>query len=324
MIGLGELLKSKRESKGISKLQASERTKIPFELINSLEKGDYDTFSSEVYLKGFIKNYAKFLGIDTQKALAIYRREQRDFQEDSLKDSQRPIKQPNAMITPGRLVLGATLLIIGIVVAFVAIQLNKLVQPPSLELSSPVQGTAPSDLFLEVESETISLIGKVEVGSRLLINGNEVNTNNLQEFMVEDYALKPGSNEIFIVAESYYFSKTSQIKLTVLSKQEDSENNTESDNSENEQSPTDEISEMDISLKVLEESAWVVVTLDEEPELQDTLEAGESFNFTAKEIFTIYTPRPDVVELKVNKEIYTFSGETPATFRLVDGDIIQE
>ncbi|MDD3648334.1 MAG: helix-turn-helix domain-containing protein [Candidatus Dojkabacteria bacterium] len=323
MIKLGDLLKSKREGRGLTLEQVSENTKIPIELLNALENSNYDLFSSEVYLKGFIKNYSKFLGIETTKALAIYRREQRDFKEDSLRDSQRPIKQPKAFITPGRIVLLITLFILVSVISFVTIQVNKLVQPPSLELTSPLVGSAPSELYLEVESDSISIKGRVEVGSRLLVNGSEVTTNNLQEFSVDNYSLNPGSNEIYIVAESYYFSKTSQIKLTILS-----ETNPEAKEPEDENSEEEILNEVDqqlnASLEILEEPAWVVITVDDEPKLQDTLESGTTYNFKAKSVFTIYSPRPNMLKLTVNGEEYTFGSQTPATFRLINGDVIQE
>ncbi|MBU0975166.1 MAG: helix-turn-helix domain-containing protein [Patescibacteria group bacterium] len=325
MIKLGELLKSKREGRGLTVSQASENTKIPEELISALENGEYELFSSEVYLKGFIKNYSKFLGIETLKALAIYRREQRDFKEDSLKDSQRPIKQPRAFITPGRIVLMITLLILVSVVSFVAVQVNKLVQPPSLELTSPLVANSPSELYLEVDTDSISLMGKVEVGSRLLINGNEVTTNNLQEFAVDEYSLKPGSNEIYIVAESYYFSKTSQIKLTVLFVQkQQADENTSPEESGAEENPPGVKNEMKVNIDILSEAAWVVVTVDDEPKLQDTLEAESSYQFKAQKVFSVYSPRPNMLKLTINDKEYTFGSQTPAVFRLVNGEVVQE
>ena len=51
------------------------------EYLKALEESNYDSFPSEVYLKGFLKNYAKFLGINTERALAMYRRE-RDFKKN--------------------------------------------------------------------------------------------------------------------------------------------------------------------------------------------------------------------------------------------------
>lgn len=323
MIKLGDLLKTKRNEKGLELSQVSESTKIPQKSLEALEEGNYDTFASEVYLKGFLKNYAKFLGVDTQKALAIYRRESKVYKEDTLQEAQKPIEEPKAIITPGRLVFALTVFIVISVIGFIALQVNKIMQPPYLELKEPISGVAPTELFKEVAGDSIILTGKVEVGSKLLINGNEVTTNNLQEFRVDNYKLNPGSNEIYIVAQSYYFSKTSEIKLTVLSnfgsldEQENPEGNAEEDSGV-------EAETMQIEIEVGPEQAWIVATVDETVKISDTIQPGESFSFEAEEVLTISSPRPQMVKLLINEEEYPFSSQTPAIFKLVNGNVVQE
>lgn len=61
---VGEILRKAREEKKLTIQQAHEETKISVERINALEADDYASFPSETYLKGFIKNYATFLGLD--------------------------------------------------------------------------------------------------------------------------------------------------------------------------------------------------------------------------------------------------------------------
>jgi cytoskeletal protein RodZ len=330
MLKLGELFKSERAKRGLELSQVSESTKIPQRLLKALEEGDYERFSSEVYLQGFLKNYAKFLEIDINKTLAIYRRERKSYKEGSLNNSQKPIEDPKPIVTPGRLVFLITIIIVLTVVTFIAIQVNKIIQPPTLELSKPAIGIAPAELYSEVDSDTITISGKVEVGSKLLINGSEVTTNNLQEFRVDNYKLNPGSNEIFIVAESYYFSKTSQIKLTVTSNVEIEDETTEESTAESEQEgddlQTDEskIEKMEVTIEVGPEDAWVIAKIDGETRLADTIEAGESFTFEATQEFTIYSPRPQMVKLTINEEEYSFSAQTEAIFKLVNGEIVQE
>lgn len=335
MLKLGELLKNKRQEKGLEVSQASESTKIPQRLIQALEKGNYSAFSSEVYLRGLLKNYIKYLDIDEKKAMAVYRREQNLGKEGSLDDSYRPIEEPKAIITPARLVFMVTALIVISIVGFVVVQINKIIQPPRLEITVPVEATAPGDAFKEVEGDTITIAGKVEVGSKLLINGNEVTTNNLQEFRVDNYKLNPGSNEIYIVAQSYYFSKTSEIKLTVLSKVKEEENS-DSDQQSGEQSDaaTDEDQTssgeqpvanepMNIDISVDEQEAWLVVTIDGETKIEQVVSAGTTFTFVAQEEFTIYSPRPQVITLKINDKEYTFSAQGTTKFTMQGGEVVQ-
>lgn len=61
---VGEILRKAREEKKLTIQQAHEETKISVERINALEQDDYGSFPSETYLKGFVKNYATFLGLE--------------------------------------------------------------------------------------------------------------------------------------------------------------------------------------------------------------------------------------------------------------------
>ena len=75
MITAGEILKKKRESLGKSLNTASQETKIQKRFLVDIESNDYSEFDSAVFLTGFIKIYSQYLGLDTEKILALYRRD---------------------------------------------------------------------------------------------------------------------------------------------------------------------------------------------------------------------------------------------------------
>ncbi len=63
-------LKSVREAKGITIDKVFEDTKIPKRVIVALETGDFsDLFLNQVYVKGFAKSYARYLGLDPKEVL---------------------------------------------------------------------------------------------------------------------------------------------------------------------------------------------------------------------------------------------------------------
>ena len=64
---LGEQLREARESRKLSMQEASEITKISKRILTSFEQADIDQFPHPVYAKGFIKNYAKLLGLDAEE-----------------------------------------------------------------------------------------------------------------------------------------------------------------------------------------------------------------------------------------------------------------
>ena len=68
---LGALLKSKRTEKNIAIGEVAERLKFSAKQIESLESGDYKGLPEPIFVKGFIKTYARFLGLDTDQITAL-------------------------------------------------------------------------------------------------------------------------------------------------------------------------------------------------------------------------------------------------------------
>ena len=63
-MSIGSDLKAARESRKISLDTISKRTKIPPKYLEAIEEGRYDVFPSHTYAKGFIRAYAKIVGLD--------------------------------------------------------------------------------------------------------------------------------------------------------------------------------------------------------------------------------------------------------------------
>ena len=61
---IGEKLKEARESMGITIEEAAEDLKIRPAQIEDIEDGNRESFKDVFYLKMFIKNYSKYLGLD--------------------------------------------------------------------------------------------------------------------------------------------------------------------------------------------------------------------------------------------------------------------
>ena len=68
---LGALLKTKRTEKNIAIGEVAERLKFSAKQIESLESGDYKGLPEPIFVKGFIKTYARFLGLDTDQITAL-------------------------------------------------------------------------------------------------------------------------------------------------------------------------------------------------------------------------------------------------------------
>ena len=61
---IGEKLKNTREEMGISLEEAAEDLKTKVEQLNDVESGNMEAFQDIFYVKYFIRDYAKYLGLD--------------------------------------------------------------------------------------------------------------------------------------------------------------------------------------------------------------------------------------------------------------------
>lgn len=69
---LGEKLRQAREERGITISEVAEQTRISPHYLELIELDDYRTLPGGIFNKGFVKSYAKYVGIDEVEALQDY------------------------------------------------------------------------------------------------------------------------------------------------------------------------------------------------------------------------------------------------------------
>lgn len=62
--GIGEALRAARERAGITLADAAAETRIRQSFLAALEREEFDHLGGDVYVKGFLRSYARFLGLD--------------------------------------------------------------------------------------------------------------------------------------------------------------------------------------------------------------------------------------------------------------------
>lgn len=73
MENLGEKFKQARAAKRVTIEQAAEETCIQKASLEALENEDYSQFPAEIFLTGFIRNYAIYLGLNPNEMISLYR-----------------------------------------------------------------------------------------------------------------------------------------------------------------------------------------------------------------------------------------------------------
>src|SRR6476661_313176 len=69
---LGEKLRAAREERGVSISEVAEQTRISPLYIESIENDDYRNLPGGIFNKGFVKSFAKYVGVNEQEALMDY------------------------------------------------------------------------------------------------------------------------------------------------------------------------------------------------------------------------------------------------------------
>lgn len=69
---LGEKLRQAREARGVSISEVAEQTRISGLYLECIENDDYRTLPGGIFNKGFVKSFAKLVGVDENEALQDY------------------------------------------------------------------------------------------------------------------------------------------------------------------------------------------------------------------------------------------------------------
>ena len=79
---VGELLKKAREESGKNLKEISDILKIRLDYLRAIEEEDFKQLPEEVYIKGYIREYAEFLNIEPETALSAYAQQTSPPQDD--------------------------------------------------------------------------------------------------------------------------------------------------------------------------------------------------------------------------------------------------
>ncbi len=145
---LPERLLTARERKGVDLYRAERDTKIRARYLAALERGDYRELPGAVYTKGFLRNYALYLGLDPDEVLLQWRRERGDPREPQAVISvPRPIATPRPGLTfsPSLVVFGLLLIAVLAFAGYLGVQLLRFAKPPTIVVTTPATAVVEAD-----------------------------------------------------------------------------------------------------------------------------------------------------------------------------------
>jgi len=149
---LPQRLLDARERKGVDLYRAERDTKIRAKYLAALEQGDYRELPGAVYTKGFLRNYALYLGLDPEDVIRQWKRERGDaaIPAEPVLSVPKPLAAPRRGLTFSPvLVIGAMLtVLIAVFAVYIGVQLVRFAKPPTLTVTNPQQAV------LEVPEDT--------------------------------------------------------------------------------------------------------------------------------------------------------------------------
>lgn len=206
-------LKELRESAGLSVEQMSQQTKLSRAYILAIEECRFsDLPKGAVYQKCFIKQYLRAAGVNPAPYLRQFMLEEHGTKKPSETHCPPiahkwllPIHNLPGLARLGILAFG----ILGII-GYLGLQVHNIVQPPTLHISSPVNG------FITTQSQ-LTVTGLATEESTISINGKDIVANEKGQFE-EEIDLVPGVNSIIVSAAKKHGKTTTQTRYVTLQK----------------------------------------------------------------------------------------------------------
>lgn len=211
---VGSILQEERKAKGFSLDQIEVAIKIRAKFLCAIEEDDYSSLPSQAYAKGFVKNYAEFLGIPAATILAFFRRQTQEITRSSILPAgvARSLNRAWFQLTPGKFLI---FLFVGLVVAFLiylGIQYGQLQNPPKIIIETPKENAV-------ITTKKVEVLGVTDPDATVTVNGISVLVRGDGKFF-DQVTVEPGNNTIIVIATTRY-GKSATITRTVMNQTEE-------------------------------------------------------------------------------------------------------
>lgn len=201
MIKAGEKLKEKRLEKGLSLEDVSKNTKIKADFLEFIENSRYEKLPSVSYAQGFVRNYARFLGLNEKEIMAIFRRE---FEGEKLYRVLPKVfeRQDEFPISKFKIRRSALFIILSFLIflSYILFQYRYAVINPPLIVSSPKNLSKSS-------SSQITVYGKTDSNATVWVNSDAVSVDESGNFQ-KTINVFPGKTIITVKAVNKFSKET--------------------------------------------------------------------------------------------------------------------
>ncbi len=193
---LGEKLIKFRSEARLTVADMSKATKIQAKYIEALEAGHYEKLPADVYVRGYLRGYARYLNIDESMLVRLYDQERNISSnirpEAPKKNSFNTSLDRTYTLSPRSFVLSAIVLVIVSVTVYLWFQFRQFTTEPLLSITEP----NPNQV---VEGNMAVLRGKTDRGTQVTVN-NEATFVSPEGGFEETLTLQQGVNQVTVRA----------------------------------------------------------------------------------------------------------------------------
>jgi cytoskeletal protein RodZ len=214
-ITLGEKIRKLRSEYRMSFFEVSRATKIPVKYLEYLEQAEYGKLPADVYVRGYLRNYAKHLGLPEETLIKLYEKEQhidknlgRERVVSGIKP-RVPLPMARFVITSKELFMSGVVLVLLIIGAYLYREFRSFVSDPYLVLDQPANGAVVTDT-------KVILSGKADARAVVSVNDALVPVSIDGKFE-EELVLHAGENTVVVSAKNR-FDKEKTVTISVTAK----------------------------------------------------------------------------------------------------------
>jgi cytoskeletal protein RodZ len=306
---LGERMKKIREERRLSLSEISKHTKIQIKYLEYIEEGAYAKLPADVYVKGFLRSYAAFMGLNESGIIKQFEREKgihrniKKVVEDE--NTGEPIRFSSFVITPKMIIVSAILLIVASIFIYLYMQVNSFVSKPRLLIITPADGA-------KVESSSTHVTGIAEKDALVFINDQPVLVNEKGEFS-EDVGLKSGLNTINVKARSKFNKEAVEsvsVNADFQSQTNDQSGDTTNGNAIDQASPVPSSEPIKLDVYVSPNPTWMSIEADGNLVYSGVLLPDSVQSFNAKQSISVTSGKGNETFVKINgKDMGTLSND---------------
>lgn len=205
---IGEILQEERLRHRLNLEDFSKKSRIKLPYLEALEANQFDHLPSAVFVKGYLKTYARIFAFDYQPLLALLRRDFKESAKGKLvpREFIKPVLKRNRFFRPVTIILLSFVTIFSVLLTYVLLQWYNFNKPPMLIIDSPAE-----DEFVAAQ---IVVKGRTNPEVIVAVNAEPVAIKPDGSFVAELYLPKEGISTITVEATDRR-GKTSLVQRTV-------------------------------------------------------------------------------------------------------------